>query len=166
MQHKAGTRGAVSGQEEPDRLYRGWQARQAHRRRMTAFRRRVLILVLATWGVTGTLALAFGTDPATVGQAAAPQERPNVLVIESDDQTLESMRVMDNVNSLIGDQGATFQNNFVNFSLCCPSRATFLTGQYAHNHGVLGNTPPTGGFGRFEALHGDNNLAVWRQGAG
>jgi len=117
-------------------------------------------------GVTGTLALAFGTDPATVGQAAAPQERPNVLVIESDDQTLESMRVMDNVNSLIGDQGATFQNNFVNFSLCCPSRATFLTGQYAHNHGVLGNTPPTGGFGRFEALHGDNNLAVWLQGAG
>ncbi len=133
---------------------------------MTAFRRRVLIPVLATLGVTGTLSLAFGTDPATVGHAAAPQGRPNVVVIESDDQTVESMRVMGNVNSLIGDQGATFQNNFVNFSLCCPSRATFLTGQYAHNHGVLGNKPPTGGFGRFEALHGDNNLAVWLQGAG
>ena len=35
-----------------------------------------------------------------------------------------------------------------------------------HNHGVLGNTPPNGGFGRFQALHGDNNLAVWLQDAG
>ena len=61
-------------------------------------------------------------------------------MIETDDQTLESMRVMDNVNSLIGGQGATFTNSFVNYSLCCPSRATFLTGQYMHNHGVLGNT--------------------------
>ena len=86
-----------------------------------------------------------------------------MVVIETDDQTLESMRVMDNVNSLIGDQGATFKNSFVNYSLCCPSRATFLTGQYAHNHGVLGNTAPNGGFDRFEALHGDNNLAVWLQ---
>ena len=73
------------------------------------------------------------------------------------------MRVMDNVNSLIGDQGATFQNSFVNYSLCCPSRATFLTGQYVHNHGVLGNKPPNGGFDRFQALHGNNNLAVWLQ---
>ena len=53
---------------------------------------------------------------------------------------------MDNVNSLIGDRGATFQNSFVNYSLCCPSRATFLTGQYMHNHGVLDNKPPNGGF--------------------
>ena len=30
-----------------------------------------------------------------------------------------------------------------------------------HNHGVLGNAPPNGGFGRFQALHGNNNLAVW-----
>ena len=89
-----------------------------------------------------------------------------MVVIESDDQTVESMRVMDNVNSLIGDQGATFTNSFVNYSLCCPSRATFLTGQYAHNHGVLGNEPPNGGFGRFEALHANNNLAVWLQDAG
>ncbi len=111
--------------------------------------------------------MARGTDPATVGEAvAAPPPRPNVLVIETDDQTVESMRVMDNVNSLIADEGATFTNSFVNFPLCCPSRATFLTGQYAHNHGVLGNTPPNGGFTRFQSLHGANNLAVWMKRAG
>jgi arylsulfatase A-like enzyme len=88
------------------------------------------------------------------------------VVIESDDQTVESMRVMDSVNSLIADQGATFENSFVNYSLCCPSRATFLTGQYMHNHGVLGNAPPSGGFDRFQALHGNNNLAIWLRRAG
>ncbi len=103
---------------------------------------------------------------ATLSEAVGAQARPNIIVIETDDQTLESMRVMDNVNSLIGDQGATFENSFVNFSQCCPSRATFLTGQYAHNHGVLGNTGARGGFSRFQALHGNNNLAVWLRRAG
>jgi N-acetylglucosamine-6-sulfatase len=87
-------------------------------------------------------------------------------VIETDDQTLEETRVMRNVQRLIGDAGATFANSFVNFSLCCPSRATFMTGKYMHNHGVQGNLFPTGGFARFEALHGDDNLAVWLQRAG
>jgi arylsulfatase A-like enzyme len=104
---------------------------------------------------------------------ATPAERsftvqlaPNVLVIETDDQTVESMRVMQNVNALIGAQGATFTNSFVNYSLCCPSRSTFLTGQYAHNHGVLGNAPPDGGGERFASLHGGDNLAVWLKKAG
>ncbi len=118
-------------------------------------------------GAVGALALAgAGAPPATVGPAAADHIPPNVLVISTDDQTLESMRVMDNVNSLIGDRGATFQNNFVNYSLCCPSRATFLTGQYMHNHGVLDNKLPNGGFERFQELHGDDNLAIWLQDAG
>jgi N-acetylglucosamine-6-sulfatase len=106
------------------------------------------------------------TDPTPASRAFTVQAAPNVLVIETDDQTLESMRIMNNVNSLIGADGVTFQNNFVNFSLCCPSRATFLTGQYAHNHGVLDNKPPNGGFDRFESLHGTNNLAVWLKRAG
>ncbi len=76
------------------------------------------------------------------------------------------MRVMDKVNSLIGDQGATFENSFVNYSLCCPSRATFLTGQYMHNHRVVDNTSPDGGFDRFQALHAENNLAIWLRNSG
>jgi arylsulfatase A-like enzyme len=116
--------------------------------------------------MTGVLAVSFGMHPTTHGRAAAAPPRPNVLVIESDDQTAESMRVMDHVNARIGAQGATFRNSFVNYSLCCPSRATFLTGQYEHNHGVQGNQPPNGGFRRFQTLHGSNNLAVWLQNAG
>ena len=118
--------------------------------------------------ITGSLVVAgSGTPPRRPSaEAAAVQGRPNVLVIETDDQTLESMKVMHNVNALIGDQGVTFANSFVNFSLCCPSRATFLTGQYAHNHGVIDNQPPDGGFPQFESLHANNNLAVWLQDAG
>ena len=54
--------------------------------------------------------------------------------------------------------GATFANSFTNWPLCCPSRATFYSGQYAHNHGVLGNSPPQGGFTRFNDA---NALPVW-----
>ncbi len=100
------------------------------------------------------------------GAAGTAHAAPNVVVVQTDDQTVESMRVMKNVNELIARQGTTFENSFVNYSLCCPSRATFLTGQYMHNHGVLGNTPPNGGFARFQALHGNNNLLTWLQDAG
>jgi arylsulfatase A-like enzyme len=147
-------------------LQRGYRRRSEPPRRTTVLHGRLLIPVLATLAVMTALVVASATHQATQGQAAVAQARPNILVIETDDQTLESMRVMTNVNSLIGEQGASFRNNFVNYSLCCPSRATFLTGQYAHNHRVHSNLPPNGGFGRFEGLHGDNNLAVWLQDAG
>ena len=134
---------------------------------VTPFRRRLLIPAILTLGVIGVLSVpGSGTPAASPGRAAAIQATPNVVVIETDDQTAASMRVMHNVNALIGDQGARFKNSFVNFSLCCPSRATFLTGQYAHNHRVIGNMAPNGGFHRFESLHGNNNLAVWLQDAG
>ena len=105
-------------------------------------------------------------DATPASRTFTVQAAPSVLVIETDDQTAESMRVMQNVNSLIGAQGATFTNSFVNYSLCCPSRSTLLTGQYAHNHGVLGNAPPDGGSERFTALHASDNLAVWLKTAG
>ena len=101
---------------------------------------------------------------APAGSAAPePGKRPNVLVLMTDDQTLESMRVMPNVRDLLARRGTTFTRSFVSFSLCCPSRATFLTGQYAHNHGVLGNKPPIGGYGKLDT---SNYLPLWLQRAG
>lgn len=114
------------------------------------------------------LALAAGMVVGAQGhgdsaQAATTAPKPNIVVIETDDQTLAEMEVLPSVKRLIGDQGVTFDNNFDSFSLCCPSRATFLTGQYPHNNGVRGNALPEGGY---EKLNSANTLPVWLQRAG
>jgi N-acetylglucosamine-6-sulfatase len=116
-------------------------------------------------GAALLLALVIGAGiagSAGAGSAQAPT-RPNVVVIMTDDQTVESLRVMGNVRTLLGGEGTTFANNFASFPLCCPSRSTFLTGQYAHNHTVMGNAPPSGGFVK---LDHSNTLPVWLQRAG
>jgi N-acetylglucosamine-6-sulfatase len=95
--------------------------------------------------------------------AAAREGRPNVLILETDDQTVESLRVMGNVQRLLAAEGTTFANSFVGNSLCCPSRATLLTGQYSHNNGVFSNQLPSGGYYK---LDNANTLAVWLQRAG
>src|SRR3954469_18826578 len=101
-----------------------------------------------------------------VGVSAAPARRtvthPNVVVIMTDDQTVETLRVMHNVRKLLVERGTTFDNNFTSFPLCCPSRSTFLTGQYAHNHHVLGNNLANG----LVNLDQTNTLPVWLTAAG
>ncbi len=90
--------------------------------------------------------------PATTGATSTtgtPQRRPNIIMLMTDDQTLEAMRVLPKVKRLLADEGTTFTHSFASYPLCCPSRATYLTGQYAHNHGVLFNSPPYGGFQEF-----------------
>jgi N-acetylglucosamine-6-sulfatase len=120
------------------------------------------------WIVLAALAAGLTAVAALSGSAAGQSKsssavRPNVVVLMTDDQTVESMRVMPNVKTLIGDQGVTFDNSFVSYSLCCPSRSTFLTGQYAHNHGVWGNTAPNGGYYKLDST---NTLPVWLQRGG
>ena len=66
-------------------------------------------------------------------------ERPNFVIIVTDDQRFDTMEYMPNSQQLIFDQGVTFTNGFITTPLCCPSRASILTGMYAHNHGVLDN---------------------------
>ena len=121
-------------------------------RRATAL---ILVAVVLLAALGATLVLE-GDDPAS--------DRPNILVVMTDDQTLESMRVMPRVKALIADQGVTFTDSIVSFSLCCPSRATFLTGQYSHNHGVRGNQPPNGGYEVFDDE--DTTLPAALQAAG
>jgi N-acetylglucosamine-6-sulfatase len=118
--------------------------------------------VFAAAAVLTGLAVA-GAVVSLESHAARAKPRPNVIVIETDDQTQEEMRVMRNTLNLIGAQGTTFDNSFVTLSLCCPSRSSFLTGQYAHNHGVLSNGPPNGGFRKLDHT---NTLPVWLRQAG
>lgn len=99
--------------------------------------------------------------------SAAP--RPSFVVVLTDDQdlVLGSLDFMPKTQALIADQGMTFSNHFVPLSLCCPSRSTILTGLHVHNHRVLTNFPPDGGFEKFDQLkHEDRTLAVALQEAG
>jgi N-acetylglucosamine-6-sulfatase len=51
----------------------------------------------------------------------------------------------------------------VSYPVCCPSRATYLSGQYAHKNRVLGLYPPTAATGRFDSREA---LPVWLERAG
>jgi len=81
---------------------------------------------------------------------SAPR-RPNIVFILSDNCRPDFMGFTGHpfietpaIDRLAAD-GVSFDNAFCTTSLCSPSRASFLTGAYVHNHGVLNNhTPWTG----------------------
>jgi N-acetylglucosamine-6-sulfatase len=91
-------------------------------------------------------------------RALAVQTQPNVVVVMLDDMRYDDLSTLPRIRSRIGDAGASFTHFYAPFPLCCPARSTLLTGQYAHNHGVLSNTAPTGGFHEFED---SSTLATW-----
>jgi len=91
----------------------------------------------------GTAPAAYHPEPRQGTVSVAPlvgrPDRPNVLVIMTDDARNDDLRFMPHVRHLIGDQGVRFTNTFSPQPLCCPARASFLTGEYSHNHGITGN---------------------------
>ena len=132
--------------------------------RRTGARRRVLLACAASTAAIAILAGA-GASPPTPQAAAAPADAgaPNVIAIVTDDQDelVFSRGLMPNTFGLL-EKGGTRLDNFTIVSpLCCPSRATHLTGQYGHNNGVMANTPG------YPALDDRNNtLPSWLQNAG
>ncbi len=112
------------------------------------------------------------------GQAAAAEPQPpSFVVIQTDDQTLEGLyaeflhnprlRAMPNTLDLIAKRGMTFNDYYVSYPLCCPSRVSLMTGRYAHSNGVKGNIQPNGGYFGFSFRAAMNhNIATWLQGAG
>ena len=107
-----------------------------------------------------------GTAPA-LAQAVKNDRPPNIVFILSDDEDLGIHPFMPKVKALIEDEGVTFDNAFVTYSLCCPSRSSILRGQYPHNTGVLGNLPPQGGFKTFRRLKREQStIATWLHDAG
>lgn len=107
---------------------------------------------------------------ASVGASAAAQtsaSRPNILFILADDLDVESASHMPRLKSLITDQGVTFTDAFATYPICCPSRASILSGQYPHNHQILFNVPPLGGFAKFRDRGGEaSTIATWLQAGG
>jgi arylsulfatase A-like enzyme len=106
--------------------------------------------------------LALGGGVLAAGEARGSAPGANVVFILTDDMTSSELAGMPNVQSLIAAQGTTFNRAYVSFPLCCPSRATMMSGLYMHNHGVRGNFPPNGSWFKFRPLE-SNDLPVWLQ---
>jgi N-acetylglucosamine-6-sulfatase len=77
--------------------------------------------------------------------------RPNILFVMTDDQPKDTMGAMPEVSGRVRGMGMTLSNAYVSESLCCPSRASILRGQYPHNTGIERNGPPNGGVQDFRA---------------
>src|SRR5437763_8679675 len=80
--------------------------------------------------------------------AAVPSwaaDRPNLVIMMTDDQRFDALSCAGNTVlktpnlDRLAKEGVRGRNMFVTNSLCSPSRATLLTGQYSHTHGVIDN---------------------------
>lgn len=100
--------------------------------------------------VAGSVVGVGAAHPAT----ATSRQQPNVLFVLTDDLDAAELRYMPHTRALIGRQGTTFDDYFVSNSLCCPSRATTLRGQYAHNTGVWSNGGNNSGWASPEIVEG------------
>lgn len=126
---------------------------------------RLAVVVVALVG-----ACSFAGEDRLSGRATQGADRPNVVLILTDDLDVGLLRRhgarYPNLAKLAAE-GTTFENSFVTDPLCCPSRATTLRGQYAHNHRILGNRPPLGGAKKFRTLgHEGSTAATWLREAG
>lgn len=128
--------------------------------------RRVLIPAAVAAIVACALAfdLAYGTDPdmrpkppVTISAKDRPPtpvvppavEKPNVLLVMTDDMRADDVRWMPRTQRFFARRGTDFRNSFAPTPLCCPNRASFLIGQYAHNHNVWWHDEPWG-YGAFD----------------
>ena len=102
--------------------------------------------------------LALGPVEAGSSGAHTPDPRPNILIVVTDDQR-DAMRFLPEVQDFFGRGGTRFTRGFANTPLCCPARATLMSGQYPHNHGVWSNQD-------WEALDQEDTLQADLQAAG
>jgi arylsulfatase A-like enzyme len=90
---------------------------------------------------------------------SAPSVKPNIVVIMTDDQNIDSLPVMRKLNSYPEGSWVKFNYAYVNDSICCPARATVLSGQYSHHTGVTGNN-------KGNLFNDTNTLPVWLDNVG
>ncbi len=115
-----------------------------------------LVLTLALVSPTGARPL----DTTGAGGVKPQTDRPNLILILTDDQRWDEMVNMPTVQSDLVAQGINFSNAFVVNPSCCPSRTTLLTGRYSHGTDVYTNKPPHGGFETFQSEE-NSTLATW-----
>lgn len=122
------------------------------------------LLVLAVAVVAaGTARTDLGAERvARTGATGGAGERPNVVVIVADDMRYDDLRSAPHVRRVLQRGGVDLRNAFSGSPLCCPARASLLTGQLPHSHRVLSHEPPYG----FAALDDSRTLATTLQEAG
>jgi N-acetylglucosamine-6-sulfatase len=104
-------------------------------------------LVLLTAGLV-TVRAFRGPLPTAEGAQPAIARKPNIVVVMADDMRFDDLRFAPTVRRL-ASRGVTFHNSFSPFPLCCPARASFMTGQLTHNHHIYWHLHPYG-YGAFD----------------
>src|SRR5215217_7943960 len=106
------------------------------------------VLLLASIG-TAVLLASVVVLLAVIGSArsmAASAERPNIILVVTDDLTKRDYLDLGSNLSSFTSGGTFFHNAFVTTTLCCPSRTSTLTGLYAHNHHITQHIDPGTGY--------------------
>ena len=105
--------------------------------------------------------VATGTIQPTIAPPPVvdPNQPHNIVFLVTDDQNYDTLPAMRRLMAFPGGSWVNFTSAYANDSICCPARATFMTGQFAHDHGVLNNES-----GQF--LDDTSTLPVWLQAAG
>jgi hypothetical protein len=99
-----------------------------------------------------------GGDNAVSAQVA---QKPNIVFILTDDMRYDDLEYIPKIRSLLGSEGMSFDQAFVSNALCCPSRATIMLGQYAHNTGVWFNQRgPNGAWEGYKYNGGESEQAL------
>jgi N-acetylglucosamine-6-sulfatase len=121
------------------------------------------------WLLPALIALvgAVGNAADAVADVPAASTKPNIVLILTDDEDVASHAFMPKTRALLERRGVSFDNFFVSYAFCCPSRASILRGQYAHNTQIVGNELPYGGFEKLRQRGlEDSTVATWLQAAG
>jgi N-acetylglucosamine-6-sulfatase len=100
-------------------------------------------------------------DRTSEGVRGPPSNGPNIVFVMSDDQDAASFGQAMPRTRRLARTGTTFTDFVVTTPSCCPSRATFITGEYGHNNGVLANVP-----GYPDLIQKENVLPAWLRWAG
>ncbi len=123
---------------------------------------KLLVATAAVLALTGCGSSSPTTqDRASGGVRGPPSNGPNIVVVMSDDQDAASFGQAMPRTRRLARTGTTFTDFVVTTPSCCPSRATFITGEYGHNNGVLANVP-----GYPDLIQKENVLPAWLRWAG